>query len=385
MRETLSMASQISYKILLPGFASVMLLACMADSARADSITLQDGTVVEGKILQANEREVIIETQFSDTITEARRYPRSQVREIQKEVADNTPYGSLAAFPLPDSAFVPSDYDGYLQKREEFIQNYGYSPKVSEVRAEIRAARKEQERVAAGGIKLGGRWLSDEEIRAESVEIEAHKLLAEMKQSQRRGDLVRLLNLSNRLEKEYPGSSVLPEAVESSLESIKSLNRILDHEERNFAITEEKRERGIVLSSPAEQQQMRAARETEIAKFQTRAAAALAGGDKFPPYFVAASDSIKKLRDALVTEQTRLRALPLEKMKESNEVVRKARTSLAQGHVTASEAEVARALELWPANQSALRLKEQVSGEKERRETASAAQSSSLGQADSNP
>lgn len=340
--------------------------------SQADSITLQNGTVIEGKILQADDQFVTIETRFSETITEAQRFPRAEVRQVQRKAADSAPYEELAKFPLPEDALLPGDYDVYLQKREDFIRNYGYSSKVGPVRAEIRLARSEQEKVAGGAVKLGGRWLSPAEIEGESQQIAARKLFSEMKQAEGRGDLVRALNLYLSLEKQYPGSSILPTAAEMALATMEKLSRVLTHEERNFAIQETERERGIALSSPADQEKMRAARQRDVEKFQARVKAAEAAGEKFLPYFPAVPESVKKVRDTLGTEQARLRALPLEQMRQSNTLASQARASLGRGHLQAAQTEVEQALALWPANETAQRLQARIKEEQASRETPAA-------------
>lgn len=347
---------------------------------RADSITLQDGTVLEGKILQVNDKEVIIETRFSETISEAQRYSRSEVRQIQKQSDDQLPFDKLAAVPLPESALVPGDYDEYLQKRQQFLTDYAYSPKVSEVRAQMRAAQKEQERVAGGAVKLEGRWLSEEEMEKAGFEIGARKLLAEISQLERRGELVRALNQFALLEKQYGGSAIYPQAVETAKSLMMNLNRILDHEERNFPITEAKREEGIALSSAVDQQQMRAARQRELDQFEGRAAAALAAGDKFPPYLGVSPESIKKLRTVLASEQSRLGALPLDVMQKSLDLTKQGQGFLGRGDIKAAEVDAAQAIELWKDNQGALRLQEQVKKELARREAANSKTEGTLGQ-----
>jgi hypothetical protein len=361
-------------------------MGLLLSSLRADSITLQDGTIIEGKILQANEKEVIIETRFSETITEAQRFPRAEIRQLQRTASDSAPLSDLEAFPLPEDALVPGDYEVYLQKREDFLEKFGYSPKVSEVRAEIRLAKQEQERVAAGGVKLGGRWLSEREIAAEAQQIESRKLFAEMKQAKRRGDLIRALNLFAMLEKQYPGSSIMPEAIQEAVATMQQLSRLLDHEQRNFVIREGERERGMALSSPQDQEKMKMARDREIAQFQTRVTAATSAGDKFPPYFLAVPDSVKKLRDVMTAEKTRLAALPTAAMEQSNSLTGQARASLGRGHLQAAKTEIEQAVALWPTNEAALRLQGEIKAEQARRdEEAAAAANEKLGEPKANP
>lgn len=177
----------------------------------------------------------------------------------------------------------------------------------------------------------------------------------------------------------------MPKAIQESTETMLQLSRLLDHEERNFRITEEQRERGMALSSPQDQQKMKAARDREITQFQTRVTAATTSGDKFPPYFLAAPESVKKLRDLLGTEKTRLAALPIAAMEQSNNLAEQARASLGRGHLQAAKTEIEQAVKLWPTNEAALRLQAEIKAEQTRRDEAAAPTNETLGEPKATP
>lgn len=322
----------------------------------ADTVVLKSGEQIEGKVVLSNDKEVVIETRFGESITNQERYPRADVARVIVKTKDIEAFSELEKAPLPVNALSPADFEDFFAARRKFLSDFGYSSKTGEARAQIAQGEKESGRVQAGEVKIEGRWLKLEEIQQESYQIGALRQLVAMQRARNAGNLVAALNAFAVLEKEYPNSMVFPEAVVEARQNAVQLDKVLQHELRNFTIKEATRERQIAIETPDNQARIRAARAAEIERLKVAAEQATARGEKFPPYSNIDEEGMKKLQALLMQESARLGGMVLTPLQESVAATRQAVRLLDEREFQAAKTALEKALGDWKENELATRL-----------------------------
>lgn len=154
----------------LPALAlAAVALGGGAARARAHTLTRTDGKVLEGRITEETEAEVVIETTFAGV----QRVPRAQVKAVDK-----------AAPPLRDQLAYRSEAAGSdparLWELHGWARQAGFKDELRAILERIVAARPDdaKARKALGHEKVDGRWLSPEEKAQHAAEQEAAAMRA---------------------------------------------------------------------------------------------------------------------------------------------------------------------------------------------------------------
>jgi len=136
--------------------------------ARADTVKLKDGTVLEGNITDEDKTTVSIYLEFAKgTIRETRRINKSEIAEIvpwtpEQRSAWQTKqdYQKLQRYQLdPQANYLVEYYDQVIDNAfREFLSQHPDSPYGSNVIAKIIAWQAERDLVVAGNVKFHGRW-----------------------------------------------------------------------------------------------------------------------------------------------------------------------------------------------------------------------------------
>jgi hypothetical protein len=135
---------------------------------RADTVKLKDGTELEGEIVAESETNLSIYLEFSHgTITQTRPINKDAVAEIIRWTPEQKAqwlaqrdYQNLQRYQLnPNTSYAPEYYDKIIHDvYDKFLTQHPDSPSATNV-AERRAEwMAERDLVAAGNIKLRGRW-----------------------------------------------------------------------------------------------------------------------------------------------------------------------------------------------------------------------------------
>lgn len=325
----------------------------------ADTVVLTSGEVVEGKIVKNNEVGIVIETKFSNTITEERLIPKAEIKTFTQQKEDVQAFEALKNEVLPISAMEVTVYDSYITAMKGFLAKYAYSSKVPEVRGWCQKAEKERQRVAAGEVKIQGTFLTAEQFKEEEYQLNALQIFQKI-QASSKSNPVEALNEFILLEKTGAGSVVYITAVTNAKEILRNLQSVLNHEQRNFPIKEGERDKSILLAKPAVQDSIKAARAKDIKSLQDAIAAAKTAGVTFPPYGVFLLESMKNLQAVVEKEQQRINAIDLAPIQESLEETERASVYYAKSEWVAAQGSLNKALELWPANERAVRLASKV-------------------------
>ena len=309
----------------------------------AESIELQDGTKVEGKILSVTADTVLMEVQTSPTIREEKSYPRTDVAKIQRASQDDIAFEEIAAISAPATADDPAAYDGLIEAVRTFTKNYAYSKHMPEARKLAATLESERSRLSAGEIKVDDQWSAAAASPADRIEQGGNLQLSKMKTA---SDPTAALAAFEVLEKNHGKSSAYPEAVKSALASIEKLraNLLLVRSDLDRRISEQKQ--GLQLASEDRRLQMEAGIAQEKAAVQAQIDRAKQNGAKWIPLLPDPKvlDDLSKLAD---TEDARLSKIDVQTLSEGVVAVSEAKAKLEAGDLDGAKISLDDAQKLW--------------------------------------
>jgi hypothetical protein len=147
----------------------LVVFALVAVCARADTVTLKDGTVLEGDITAENDSSVSIYLEFAGgTITEKRKINKSDIARIVRLTPEQRAaweakrdYERIEKYQLNPSISYQLDYYDRVVRNvfHKFLADHPNSAYTSNVTARIAQWEAERDLVAAGKMKFHGEWL----------------------------------------------------------------------------------------------------------------------------------------------------------------------------------------------------------------------------------
>ncbi len=141
---------------------SFSCLVCLVPVS-ADTILLNDGKSIEGKVIYEDATYYLLEVQVSEGIKDEKKVLKSEVKSISKLTPDVVEFEKLKEFvPTPDLLGVV-DYDARIKKLEDFIKKYPSSEKLADARKMDGVLKEELEVVSSGGIKFSGKMVPADE------------------------------------------------------------------------------------------------------------------------------------------------------------------------------------------------------------------------------
>ena len=322
----------------------LLFLLCLPwTMAGAESIELQDGTTVEGKILSVGPETVRIEVQTSPTIREEKSYPRAEVAKIRRAGPDDLAFEDIARLAAPATADDPAVYDALLEPVRLFMKNYAYSKHMPQARQLSSTLESERTRLAAGEVKVDGEWISQEAPPAERAEIGGRVQLAKMKGAP---DPAAALAAFEVLEKNHATSSSYPEAVPVALAAIEKLRASLARARADLDRRTREQEQGLQLASEDRRLQMEAGIAQEKAAVQAQIDRVKQGGGKWLPVLPDA-EALEDLSRTADSEKGRLEKVDTSKLSGAVQSARTAREQLDAGDLEGAKASLEEARALW--------------------------------------
>ena len=322
----------------------LFILLCLPwTTAGAESIELQDGTTVEGKILSAGPETVRIEVQTSPTIREEKTYPRAEVAKIRRTGPDDLAFEDIAGLTAPGTADDPAVYDVLIEPVRLFMKNYAYSRHMPQARQLSATLESERARLAAGEVKVDGEWIPKDASPAEQTETGGRVQLSKMKATP---DPAAALTAFEVLEKNHPASSVYPEAVPVALASIEKLRASIVRAGADLDRRTREQEEGLKLASEDRRLQMEAGIAQEKAAVQAQIDRVRQSGGKWLPVLPdgTALEELSRLSDS---EKARLEKIDTQKMSEAVVKARSAAEQIEAGDLDGAKTSLDEAKALW--------------------------------------
>ena len=180
----------------------------------ADVVMLKNGEKLEGKIVSETGTDVTLDIQVSAGILDSRTVPKTDIASVVKDQPDAAAWKQLQNLKLGVSSQAATAYDAMINPLRAFTTQYPTSTHAAEAQKMLGEFEAEKKRVAAGEVKLNGKWMMKEEAQKERYQINALLAFQYMRDQSAKRDLVAAMNAFDVIETQYPGARVYPDAVE---------------------------------------------------------------------------------------------------------------------------------------------------------------------------
>ncbi len=143
---------------------------------RADTLTLNSGEVLEGRIISETETQIVMEAAFyHGTIFSMRQLDKSDIRSIVRESVEQkqekAAYESLAKYVLnPDQELTKDQYAAGIGAFEKFQAKHTNSTYTAEIGKRIEDWQAEASDVSSGKVKFAGAWMAPEEKKVRATQ-----------------------------------------------------------------------------------------------------------------------------------------------------------------------------------------------------------------------
>jgi hypothetical protein len=330
-----------------PLFLALSLVPLLV--ARADTLKLKNGQEIAGEIISKDGDAVLIEYRVTATIKDQRSIPKSEIDKIETVAEDQKSFSELGPMtPLP-TLLDATAYDSLLERKiPQFLKAYSYSSHLAEIREKQAVLAGERDRVRRGDRKIDGVWITSEEMSADPVQNGARVRLAQMKLAAAAGDPVASLQSYELLEKEFPGSDAMAEAVPFALKQLSQLQTKINAARSTYDINEKARLAALAAAPGDQKKEMNVLRERDLASAASAKQSAETTGAKFFAVFPGIKDSLDALQAIVNSEHDRLLTLSKTPMAESVADCAAAAKLLASGNAVAAKEKLASAEKLWP-------------------------------------
>jgi hypothetical protein len=336
------------------------LLVSLA-AARADTVTLNNGSQLTGEILSQTPDDISIEYFVTPTIKDQKTISRDSILKIVTIPPDEKAFAALSDRKSPSTLLDTSFHDLLLDKKiPEFLQQFTYSRHVAELRKDVDVLDGERSRLRRGDRKIDGVWLTAEQIQTDPYQSGALLKFAEMKQQVLENDTVGSLKSYELLESSFPGSSVLPDAIDLALDQLSQLQDRLTLAKANYEVLDKRRQKAIDAFPPDQASEIKGVMDRQSKEAKSSMNAATADGSKFFPVFQNNRDLLEALQLLVTAEQARLTQLQKTPMREGIAASKKCTGFAADGQFKQAREQLDLSLKLWPANIENTRLKHQI-------------------------
>ncbi len=292
---------------------ALLALICSAGFLHADVVTLKDGKKLEGNILSETPTVVRMRYKLTPKIWDEKDIPRTDIAEIVKQKPEEVEAIELRKLlPTPD-LMTAEKYEQLIQDRlRPFVNRYPGTKEATEVEKMIATAQEEKEKVVAGGMKVEGKWLSPDEAKADSYNIKAYGVLAEIDEKIAAKDYSAALKAFDKIANTrsgYVASVYYPKSVETVLEVLAKYEAQIEQMIKDQPTLQKMRDEGVKKLIDPDLTRMKDAISREKEQWKDGYDAEKKSGTRwFTPYKYDLP-SLKILAKSIVTEKTRLKEI----------------------------------------------------------------------------
>lgn len=341
--------------------------------ARGDTFTLKSGEKVAGNILSETDKEMTLQISVTATIKDERVIKKADIVSVEKIAPDEQAWPALKALTLGEESLELADYAQAITKLGAFASLYPQSTHATEAKTKLGLFEAEKNRVEAGERKIAGKWLSSEQAEQEKVQIGGNIMLSRMKRFAAAAQFPEAMNIFDVLEKNYPGSAAMPDAVEIARQAVPALKLAAEQRQaqiKQFAVESAAR---LANTKGPEHQQLEALQKQNVAAIETAIAAVERSGAAWLPLSPANERSLAALITKCDSEISRINTLPVDKMRQSLKAVAKAKAALESNDFITAEKALTDANSAWGANEQIKRLQVKLADERQRADEATKA------------
>jgi|GEM_PF-549779 len=340
---------------------SLIALGRIITPSLADTLTLKDGREIKGDILSETPDAILIEYYVTPTIKDQKSFSRDEILNVLAVPADEKAYVAIGSLATPDTVLDTSFYDLLIDKKiPEFLGRFRYSKHLTELREDLKSLEEERSRVRRGDRRIDGVWITAAEIAADPYQSGAKIKFTEMKELASTRDTIGSLQSYELLEKDFPGSNVMPAAIVLAQAQLDQLQEKLNLAKTNFEIIDKRRQKALTLALADQAKEIKDALEKEKVAAKDALLSATADGSKFFPIFQNTKESMEALQALITAEKTRLTALQKIPMQEGMDAAKKCARFASDGKLKDAQDALTQSQTLWPANIENTRLKSQL-------------------------
>jgi DNA uptake lipoprotein len=343
-------------------FQVFLFSGLLLSAAFADTVKLKSGEVVEGTILEATAKEIVIEVQFSASIKDVQRIPRSDVEGIDRATRDEAEFAEIQkTAKIPDTASDPAAHRALInEKLKPFLSRFSYSTRAADVKKMIAQVEEEIARLERGDVKIAGVWYDHEAFEKEKYQIEADEQLEKMKQAMAAGDFVTAANLFETLQRQYPNSAAFGESAPLAEEVVRKLQQQLNFAIANLPQTLTERRQTIERAPAGQRAAIEQAMQAEEQQLAAVADAAQRAGRRFFKIVPFDEKGLKVMETNLRALQQQIGQLNTSALAGQAALARRASRELSEGQLEAAAASVTALREQWPQYEGLARLDQRL-------------------------
>lgn len=327
----------------------------------ADTLFLNDGSEIKGKIIEENPTGITIEYLVTSTIKDQKTVNRSDIARIEKVAEDQKAYQDLGSLETPPLVLDTSFYETLTTRKiPDFIAKYPYSSYVSGLRERLKTLNEEKQRVLNGDRRIDSVWITAAEIASDPYQNESRISFTKMGTPAVTADPVEYLRIYEKLEKQYPGSQVMPAAVDGALTQLDRLQSQISAARVNGEISMKNLSNAISAARADEAKQMKDAVDRDTASIKAMMKSSADNGTKFFPVYQSNKESLDALQALVISEKNRISQLKKIPMRDGIAAATECRKLIAQGSLKEAQSQLELSQKLWPANIENSRLKAQL-------------------------
>lgn len=321
---------------------ALLALLCGTSLVNADILMLNNGTKIEGNILDQNDQGVRMKYRLTPKIMDEKIFPMSDIAKIIKQKPEEVEIIELRKL-LPTADLMKADeYEQIIQDRlRPFVNKYAGTVEGKEVEGIIAKMQEEKTMVTNGQLKLQGKWLSTKESKAESFNIEAFRIVGEMRAKAAKQDYVGAMREFDKLlfpRPAYLGSSYYVEAIPEAMDILTRWIAVLDKLSAEQPQLAQARKDGLTKLQEPELSRTKNAINDEYSKWRAMADSERRQKIRWTfPYKYELSTIQAAQKDA-VAELTRLQNTDLSSLRAQNDIFMACYRKIGEGDYTAGAA-----------------------------------------------
>lgn len=332
-----------------------LALLCGTSFVKADILMLKNGNKVEGNILEQTAQGVRMKYRLTPKIMDDKVFPMSEIAQVIKQRPEEVEVVDLRKI-LPTADLLKADqYEQIIQDRlRPFVNKYASTPEAKEVEGIIEKLQEEKTLVTNGQVKLEGRWLSLKESKGESFNIEAFRILSEMREKAATRDYVEALRAFDKFfaaRPGYVGSSYYVEAIPEAIGILDKWIAVLDKMSSEFPQLDQARKLGLSKLQEPELSKTKNAIDDELNKWRAMSDAMRNQRVRWVAPYKYDIATIQAAQKDAVAEKSRLEVYNLQDLKAQNEVFMACYRKIGEGDYNGGAAAFERASALPAANE----------------------------------
>ena len=296
-------------------FGVVLSLFC-AGSGQADTVTLKNGTKIEGRITFEAADMIRVEVKLSETIKETKTIAKADISEIVKTKPDLIAFAELEKIMPVPSLLNAEQYRNFISKGpEKFLRDFPGSEKKAEVEKMLAGLNEELDKAERGFVKVGEIWYSPEEKDAHPALVESDILRFKMLQAAKAGQNLAALREFEQLEKKYYGSPAYAEALPAAVDVVRALGQQLSASLNDADFRKKQYEDGLAAMNELDRANTVAARQAEADAHKATLEEERKSGIRWTVIDVREKTELDTYVRALQTEYQRLQTFDQEGLK----------------------------------------------------------------------